>query len=595
MIVLAYTALYREWRPKTFNDVVGQEHITTTLKNQILNHRIAHAYLFCGTRGTGKTSTAKVFAKALNCLNLQDGEPCNECEMCRKINEGLAIDVTELDAASNNGVDEVRNLIDKVKYAPMQGKYKVYIIDEVHMMTTGAFNALLKTIEEPPAHVVFILATTEPNKVIPTIISRCQRFDFNKVSQKDIEKRLSIVCKEEKIEIDPEAISLIAQLADGGMRDSLSILDQCIAYCSSNITVDNVREIYGVLTTSDIGKLFEHLYAHEVDALIQQIQECSDKGMDLKRLTSDFITLLKESIILDYSSNSQLVSNTHKEVIEKYLLKSPSPFRFNVLNELMDVFNKYNYASNVLDYLETALLKSISNSYEIKSKITRDVIEDSDRENKENFAKSSDLSYDLTSEKSEIDKKVPKNSENTGISELETISDVSRETLKEVGNKDSKIILNDEYILQLLVGANKTERKIDTAKMDERNMYLADLEYAKYANSLRNIAIVASGDKYIVVAVRSELEAKEINEMQLTQGFEDFMEQVLGKAKKIFAIDHIQQTRVLEEFKERMIQGTLPEPVDVIISRSNSSDKEKKLSEEEQMIELFPNIEIVND
>ena len=591
---MAYQALYRKYRPSNFDEVVGQQPIIQTLKNAIVQNRIAHAYLFCGPRGTGKTSIAKIFAKMLNCED-ESNKPCGICTNCKMVQNGSHPDIIEIDAASNNGVDEVRNLIDKVKYAPMQGKYKVYIIDEVHMMTTGAFNALLKTIEEPPAHVVFILATTEPNKVIPTIISRCQRFDFNKVSQKDIEKRLSIVCKEEKIEIDPEAISLIAQLADGGMRDSLSILDQCIAYCSSNITVDNVREIYGVLTTSDIGKLFEHLYAHEVDALIQQIQECSDKGMDLKRLTRDFITLLKESIILDYSSNSQLVSNTHKEVIEKYLLKSPSPFRFNVLNELMDVFNKYNYASNVLDYLETALLKSISNSYEIKSKTTHDVIEDSDRENKENFAKSSDLSYDLTSEKSEIDKKVPKNSENTGISELETISDVSRETLKEVGNKDSKIILNDEYILQLLVGANKTERKIDTAKMDERNMYLADLEYAKYANSLRNIAIVASGDKYIVVAVRSELEAKEINEMQLTQGFEDFMEQVLGKAKKIFAIDHIQQTRVLEEFKERMIQGTLPEPVDVIISRSNSSDKEKKLSEEEQMIELFPNIEIVND
>ncbi len=591
---MAYQALYRKYRPSNFDEVVGQQPIIQTLKNAIVQNRIAHAYLFCGPRGTGKTSIAKIFAKMLNCED-ESNKPCGKCTNCKMVQNGSHPDIIEIDAASNNGVDEVRNLIDKVKYAPMQGKYKVYIIDEVHMMTTGAFNALLKTIEEPPAHVVFILATTEPNKVIPTIISRCQRFDFNKVSQKDIEKRLSIVCKEEKIEIDPEAISLIAQLADGGMRDSLSILDQCIAYCSSNITVDNVREIYGVLTTSDIGKLFEHLYAHEVDALIQQIQECSDKGMDLKRLTSDFITLLKESIILDYSTNSQLVSNTHKEVIEKYLLKSPSPFRFNVLNELMNVFNKYNYASNVLDYLETALLKSISNSYEIKSKTTHDVIEDSDRENKENFAKSSDLSYDLTSEKSEIDKKVPKNSENTGISELETISDVSRETLKEVGNKNSKIILNDEYILQLLVGANKTERKIDTAKMDERNMYLADLEYAKYANSLRNIAIVASGDKYIVVAVRSELEAKEINEMQLTQGFEDFMEQVLGKAKKIFAIDHIQQTRVLEEFKERMIQGTLPEPVDVIISRSNSSDKEKKLSEEEQMIELFPNIEIVND
>lgn len=591
---MAYQALYRKYRPSNFDEVVGQQPIIQTLKNAIVQNRIAHAYLFCGPRGTGKTSIAKIFAKMLNCED-ELNKPCGKCINCKMVQNGSHPDIIEIDAASNNGVDEVRNLIDKVKYAPMQGKYKVYIIDEVHMMTTGAFNALLKTIEEPPAHVVFILATTEPNKVIPTIISRCQRFDFNKVSQKDIEKRLSIVCKEEKIEIDPEAISLIAQLADGGMRDSLSILDQCIAYCSSNITVDNVREIYGVLTTSDIGKLFEHLYSHEVDALIQQIQECSDKGMDLKRLTSDFITLLKESIILDYSNNSQLVRNTHKEVIEKYLLKSPSPFRFNVLNELMDVFNKYNYASNVLDYLETALLKSISNSYEIKSKNAQEVIENSDGENEENFIESSDLSYDLTSEKSEIDKKVPKNSENPDISKSETISDVSRETLKEVGNKDSKIILNDEYILQLLVGANKTERKIDTAKMDERNMYLSDLEYAKYANSLRNITIVASGDKYIVVAVRSELEAKEINEMQLNQGFEDFMEQVLGKAKKIFAIDHIQQTRVLEEFKERMIQGTLPEPVDVIISKSNSSNKDKKLSEEEQMIELFPNIEIVND
>lgn len=591
---MAYQALYRKYRPSNFDEVVGQQPIIQTLKNAIVQNRIAHAYLFCGPRGTGKTSIAKIFAKMLNCED-ESNKPCGKCINCKMVQNGSHPDIIEIDAASNNGVDEVRNLIDKVKYAPMQGKYKVYIIDEVHMMTTGAFNALLKTIEEPPAHVVFILATTEPNKVIPTIISRCQRFDFNKVSQKDIEKRLSIVCKEEKIEIDPEAISLIAQLADGGMRDSLSILDQCIAYCSSNITVDNVREIYGVLTTSDIGKLFEHLYSHEVDALIQQIQECSDKGMDLKRLTSDFITLLKESIILDYSNNSQLVSNTHKEVIEKYLLKSPSPFRFNVLNELMDVFNKYNYASNVLDYLETALLKSISNSYEIKPKNAQEVIDNSDGENEENFIESSDLSYDLTSEKSEIDKKVPKNSENSDISKSEIISDVSRETLKEVGNKDSKIILNDEYILQLLVGANKTERKIDTTKMDERNMYLSDLEYAKYANSLRNITIVASGDKYIVVAVRSELEAKEINEMQLNQGFEDFMEQVLGKAKKIFAIDHIQQTRVLEEFKERMIQGTLPEPVDVIISKSNSSNKEKKLSEEEQMIELFPNIEIVND
>ncbi len=187
---MAYTALYREWRPNTFNDVVGQEHITTTLKNQILNHRIAHAYLFCGTRGTGKTSTAKVFAKALNCLNLQDGEPCNECEMCRKINEGLAIDVTELDAASNNGVDKIRDIIDDVKYPPQEAKYKVYIMDEVHMLSAGAVNAFLKTLEEPPNNVIFILATTDPQKLPITILSRCQRFDFKRINNNEITARL---------------------------------------------------------------------------------------------------------------------------------------------------------------------------------------------------------------------------------------------------------------------------------------------------------------------------------------------------------------------------------------------------------------------
>ena len=228
---MAYQALYRKYRPSNFDEVVGQTHIIQTLKNAIVQNRIAHAYLFCGPRGTGKTSIAKIFAKTLNCTNSQDA-PCGICENCKMAANGSHPDIIEIDAASNNGVDEVRNLIDKVKYAPMQGKYKIYIIDEVHMMTSGAFNALLKTIEEPPAHVIFIFATTEPNKVLPTIISRCQRFDFNKVSVNDIKYRLSVVCKNEGIEIDQDGLTLIAQLADGGMRDALSILDQCVAYCT---------------------------------------------------------------------------------------------------------------------------------------------------------------------------------------------------------------------------------------------------------------------------------------------------------------------------------------------------------------------------
>ena len=264
---MAYTALYREWRPKTFNDVVGQEHITTTLKNQILNNRIAHAYLFCGTRGTGKTSTAKVFSKALNCLNLKDGEPCNECEMCRKINEGLAIDVTELDAASNNGVDKIRDIIDDVKYPPQEARYKVYIMDEVHMLSAGAVNAFLKTLEEPPANVIFILATTDPQKLPITILSRCQRFDFKRINNNEITARLRRIVDDQNVLADEKSLNLIARVSDGAMRDSLSILDQAISMGNGNVEYNTVVSMLGLVTN-------EHLF-NLVNAIIQRSVEKS--------------------------------------------------------------------------------------------------------------------------------------------------------------------------------------------------------------------------------------------------------------------------------------------------------------------------------
>ena len=235
---MAYKALYREWRPATFEDLVGQEHITTTLKNQILNNKAAHAYLFCGTRGTGKTSTAKVMAKALNCLDLQDGEPCNECEMCKKINEGLAIDVTELDAASNNGVDKIREIIDDVQYPPQEAKTKVYIMDEVHMLSIGAVNAFLKTLEEPPSNVVFILATTDPQKLPITILSRCQRFDFKRISKEKVIGRLRRIVTEKGVFADDKSLDLIARVSDGAMRDALSILDQAISMGDNKVDYD---------------------------------------------------------------------------------------------------------------------------------------------------------------------------------------------------------------------------------------------------------------------------------------------------------------------------------------------------------------------
>ena len=587
---MAYQALYRKYRPTNFDEVVGQTHIIQTLKNAIVQNRIAHAYLFCGPRGTGKTSIAKIFAKTLNCTNSQDA-PCGVCENCKMAANGSHPDIIEIDAASNNGVDEVRNLIDKVKYAPMQGKYKIYIIDEVHMMTSGAFNALLKTIEEPPAHVIFIFATTEPNKVLPTIISRCQRFDFNKVSMHDIKYRLSVVCKNEGIEIDENGLTLIAQLADGGMRDALSILDQCVAYCSSHIDVNDIRKIYGVVTSEDIGKLFYSVYKKDVDSFVKDIQKYSDMGMDIKRLTADFIHMLKDSLILDYSENSTLVSDMNKDMIRKYFKLAPINFRIKCMEELMDTYNKYTYASNTLDYLEASLLKISSYSYESKTHIIDSDHNDfKEAEEEENY----ETSYDDTSDNSDIIEKNTQKDDNNGVLEKSEISDVSRETLKQSENTNNKIILNDEFVIQLLVGATKMERSIDTNKFNNIGQFISSLEFGKYAATLRNSSIMASGSNYIVICVSSEIFAKQINEFELNYGYEDFMEVLLGKAKKVFALDKTQQSRVLDEFKERMISGNLPEPYQVRLKRKDA-ESENNMSIEDHMKSLFPNIEIKED
>lgn len=587
---MAYQALYRKYRPTNFDEVVGQTHIIQTLKNAIIQNRIAHAYLFCGPRGTGKTSIAKIFAKTLNCTNSQDA-PCGVCENCKMAANGSHPDIIEIDAASNNGVDEVRNLIDKVKYAPMQGKYKIYIIDEVHMMTSGAFNALLKTIEEPPAHVIFIFATTEPNKVLPTIISRCQRFDFNKVSMHDIKYRLSIVCKNEGIEIDENGLTLIAQLADGGMRDALSILDQCVAYCSSHIDVNDIRKIYGVVTSEDIGQLFYSVYKKDVDSFVKDIQKYSDMGMDIKRLTADFIHMLKDSLILDYSENSTLVSDMNKDMIRKYFKSAPINFRIKCMEELMDTYNKYTYASNAQDYLEASLLKISSYSYESKTHIIESDHNDyKEVDEEENY----ETSYDDTSDDSDIIEKNTQKDDNNRVLEKSEISDVSRETLKQSENTNNKIILNDEFVIQLLVGATKMERSIDTNKFNNIGQFISSLEFGKYAATLRNSSIMASGSNYIVVCVSSEIFAKQINEFELNYGYEDFMEVLLGKAKKVFALDKTQQSRVKDEFKERMISGNLPEPYQVRLKRKDS-ESENNMSIEDHMKSLFPNIEIKED
>lgn len=294
---MAYIALYRKWRPQTFKDLVGQEHISRTLANAITSGHIGHAYLFAGPRGTGKTSTAKILAKALNCEHGPTPEPCGQCEQCRKIADGSSMDVFEIDAASNRGIDEIRDLRETVKFAPVDGRYKVYIIDEVHMLTTEAFNALLKTLEEPPAHVVFILATTEAHKVPPTIQSRCQRYDFKRITVEEIESRLRYITAEMKMEAEDEALAMIAIQADGGMRDALSILDQCAALAEGAITAERVRQILGLVGHDWIYKMTKALAARNVQEALQILAELLRDGKDLKQVLSELSLHLRSLMI----------------------------------------------------------------------------------------------------------------------------------------------------------------------------------------------------------------------------------------------------------------------------------------------------------
>lgn len=314
--IMSYTALYRKFRPGDFEEVKGQDHIVTTLRNQIRRERIGHAYLFCGTRGTGKTTLAKIMAKAVNCEHTINGSPCNQCEMCRKINSQTSMNVVEIDAASNNGVSNIREIIDEVQYSPTEGKYKVYIIDEVHMLSTGAFNALLKTLEEPPSYVIFILATTEAHKIPITILSRCQRYDFKRISIDTIADRMRELVSREKIEVEEKALRYIAKMADGSMRDGLSLLDQCIAfYMDQKLTYDNALEVLGAVDISVYSKMYNNLISYNAVGCIEVINDMMIAGRDISQFINEFIWYLRNLMLLSSSeSGSEMVDVSEEQL-----------------------------------------------------------------------------------------------------------------------------------------------------------------------------------------------------------------------------------------------------------------------------------------
>lgn len=358
---MSYTALYRKFRPDTFEDVKGQDHIVTTLKNQITADRIGHAYLFCGTRGTGKTTVAKILAKAVNCEHPVEGGPCGECDSCRAIAEGTSMNVIEIDAASNNGVDNIREIREEVSYSPTSGRFKVYIIDEVHMLSIGAFNALLKTLEEPPSYVIFILATTEAHKIPVTILSRCQRYDFKRISIATIADRLLELTDREQVETEEKALRYIAKKADGSMRDALSLLDQCIAfYLGQRLTYDHVLEVLGAVDTDEFSSLLREVLASDVARVIIHLEELIMQGRELGQFVSDFTWYLRNLLLLKTSDNMEDVLDVSSENLvqlqeEAGMVREDTLMRFiRIFSELS---NQMKFASSRRVLLEIALIK----------------------------------------------------------------------------------------------------------------------------------------------------------------------------------------------------------------------------------------------
>ena len=355
-----HKALYRVYRPKTFEDVVGQEHIVKTLKNQIRNSNIGHAYLFSGTRGTGKTSTAKIFARAVNCLNPINEEPCNKCEICVDTLNDNIMDIVEIDAASNNSVDDIRELRESVKYTPSKAKYKVYIIDEVHMLSQGAFNALLKTLEEPPSYVIFILATTEPHKIPATILSRCQRFDFKRVSSKDIANRMAYICEKENIEAEEKALSLIARNSQGALRDALSILDQCMSFGNEIIEYNDVIELLGTVNIDELFELSQAIINENTKKTLQILNEFIIWGKDIRNLMNDLIDQFRNLMVCKVSKDLDEIISLPEENIEK-LKEQAKTININdlirILNILSETQDSMKSSSNTRILAEVTMMK----------------------------------------------------------------------------------------------------------------------------------------------------------------------------------------------------------------------------------------------
>ena len=541
---MSYQALYRVWRPQTFEDLVGQDMITKTLKNALATKQTTNAYLFAGPRGTGKTSCAKLFAKALNCPNQVNGDPCNECETCKAITAGRLNDVIEIDAASNNGVEEIRDIRDKVKYAPTQADYKVYIIDEVHMLSTSAFNALLKTLEEPPANVVFILATTDPHKIPATIISRTQRFDFKRITSGAILERMEYILKQKQFEYDKQALNVIARAAEGGMRDALSILDQVLSFGDNKVTLDNALLVTGSVTRENLIKYLSQVQNHETVAGLQTIHAILDEGKDSKRLLEDLINCCRDLLL--YKQAPEMLEQTGSVMIDDEFKSMAEKSNPETLYRYIDTLNEQQenmrYSMHQSVYLEVLTVKLAK----IDGKERKTSVQ-SLQTAPETLNELNDLQRQVKELKDQVKNLLGKT--NRGFSDEKT----SRPAKKTVQRYEIKIDVASIY--RILGSATKIDKN---RFLDCMKDILSTLNISSKA-MFKMCEIEAAGPEGIILSFNNEfICGRIINEERVRDEFENSVGRIYGDAKKIVYVPKNRWLNIRQEYIRQMRSGTIP-------------------------------------
>ena len=562
---MSYLALYRKYRSKNFDELVGQEAIKQTLENSLKIQKISHAYLFSGPRGTGKTSVARLFAKALNCEK-GNGEICNECSNCRAINEGSHPDVIEIDAASNSGVDEVRELIEKVKYAPIQGKYKVYIIDEVHMMTNSAFNALLKTLEEPPSYVVFILCTTEPYKLLPTILSRCQRYEFKKITDAELKKLITHVLKEEGVSATNDAINLIVELANGGARDSLSLLDQVISYAGSNIEEEDVIKMFGLVSSQDKIRLLENIKDGNTLKVLKTYDEFIIRNIDLSRLVNELLTLLKDSLVYLKTRDKSLITSSKEEDAKEIMLKFDESELLSYIDLLLKCQNEFKTTSDPNFLFEIYLLKllKVGTSQEVtvqkietpikKPVVTAPLPQEQTPVSTNNTAKTQDFVKTNAVPEEKVNEVKPAANlklkpSNTEFSVLETEGDIRQITMDE--------------LIKLTIISNRDERKMLSERWNALEQLINDPNEGPYASLLLDSRPYIVTNSNLILICDYKNTAKKINIISNQEGLNKLVKKVLGRKVCLYALNRDESTELIKKYRNLQELNHLPKKTEI--------------------------------